>query len=80
MQYMVVGVHGNMEAALKHVVVDKRLEEERVQTQVQNMEGIPVQEVQLIFRAVIFEIVQVIYLPITISHMCESHGNSKMGT
>ena len=71
---MVVGVHGNMEAAQKHVVVDKRLEEERVQTHVQNMEEIPVQEVQLILRAVIFENAQVTY-SITIRHMSESHVN-----
>ena len=73
---MEAGVHGNMGAAQKHVALDKGLEEERVQTQIQNMEGIPVQEVQLTFRAVIFKIVQVIYLLITVGHMCESHVKS----
>ena len=78
MQYMEAGVHGNMDAAPKHVAVDKKLEEELVQTRIQNMEGIPVKEILLIFRPVIFKIAQVIYLPITIIYMSESHVNSKM--
>ena len=59
---MEAGVHGNMEAVPKHVVVGIRLEEEPVPTQGHSMEGVTVQEAPLLLGGVILGIVQVCFI------------------
>ena len=59
---MVAGVHGNMGAAQKHVVMGNRMEEEPAQIQLRDMEVIPVQAHPLILGVVTSRGVQVCYV------------------